>query len=615
MAQVARPGAVDEINIAPWEQFVFNVRTAVCSAHHNFSAAVADTLSATWRPTSADEPVWVLGRCYAPLPSEEQTVAEGDSGKSSTATGFAAAGVGSLDEFVAAWAEIMRMTYRKGFAPMYRPVRQPNAGSVEHQYISLTSDAGWGCMIRVGQMLLAAVLRRHQGMLGGTQSFERLFLDDVCPERSPFSIYGFIRATGAAAPCAPEGGRHLTQKLPGDWFGPTTISETIAALVERSPALSPSLAVYVDPDGVLYSDEVRALALCDDDADPPAGVPMVEAEAELPGKHGGDDEDGDFTLLTLSPAYEVCSTSSGNSPLLLAQDGLAPEPLALSPPALHGSRRSPAPLEESPEGGMSKRKWKRDVLLLFPVQLGVEKHINEAAAASVLQYFCDPCSLGAMGGRPRMAHFFVGRHAETLLYLDPHVVQPAAVLAGGPGVPVDSSASVGLESFRNTPAVQTIAIDSIDSSISFAFLCRCEADLQQVVKGIRRVESIDANAPLHAEQTRPAALRAPQGLLGHGSWDDIDLECLEGIEGLEAVEGPSSSLEVGEGPGDSFMEVQSLPPSRPAASPFTEVRETKVCDVDLPDLQHPDNGVVEAEDEGPRRPKVVVALPWSMINS
>merc|ERR1719330_891452 len=59
------------------------------------------------------------------------------------------------------------MTYRRGFTPMYRCVRAPAKGSSEpRRYIRLTSDAGWGCMIRVGQMLLATALKRHQAVGG-----------------------------------------------------------------------------------------------------------------------------------------------------------------------------------------------------------------------------------------------------------------------------------------------------------------------------------------------------------------------------------------------------------------------------------------------------------------
>lgn len=46
-------------------------------------------------------------------------------------------------------SNIAWFTYRKGFSPLY--------GSKS------TTDAGWGCMIRTGQMLLHEALLRHTG--------------------------------------------------------------------------------------------------------------------------------------------------------------------------------------------------------------------------------------------------------------------------------------------------------------------------------------------------------------------------------------------------------------------------------------------------------------------
>ncbi|CAK0889050.1 unnamed protein product, partial [Prorocentrum cordatum] len=285
----------DDVSIHPWEQLVYSLRTQVTSLTHNVSAALADGLSHTfglsWQPTG--EPVWLLGRRYE---ARAECMACDEGGATPNAEPLGTAGAGSPEEFAAAWSQIARMTYRKGFAPMYRPasasLRAPAAGSAEQRrYIRLTSDAGWGCMIRVGQMLLATTLKRHHiadgesaearatggraeqsgeqadlcraasesaavdadvgpepsGAQDADQPLERQFLDDPSPQRSPFSIFGFIRAAIA--------GQELTQKLPGDWFGPTTISETIAALVSRSGELAGSLAVYVDSDGCLYEDE------------------------------------------------------------------------------------------------------------------------------------------------------------------------------------------------------------------------------------------------------------------------------------------------------------------------------------------------------------------------
>ncbi|CAE8629532.1 unnamed protein product [Polarella glacialis] len=129
-----------------------------------------------------------------------------------------------------------------------------------------------------------------------------------------------------------------------------------------------------------------------------------------------------------------------------------------------------------------------------------------------------------MGGRPRMAHFFVGRQGQELLYVDPHVVQPAAVSgaeqpaesghgsgrAGATRAGFPSGTRAGAETFRNLPTVQTIPVEHIDSSISFAFYCSCEEQLSELIRALKHVEAVEADALIRVEPTRPAALRQAQ---------------------------------------------------------------------------------------------------------
>jgi len=589
---------------------VYSLRTHVTSLHHNVSAALSETFGASWRLTG--EPVWLLGRRYQDVGGGADGLADG-------------VGVveeeGSPEDFAAAWSRISRMTYRKGFAPMYRPVRSSSAvgGGASTQeprrrYVKLTSDAGWGCMIRVGQMLLAAVLKRHSAMdthsSKGEDSMEQ-FLDDPCPRRSPFSIFSFIRVarggegwahrydgdsgfatcpngaevsspredytTRQASPPPGNRVRQLAQKLPGDWFGPTTISETIAALVEGTHGLRETLSVYVNADGVIYEDEVWALA-CDggasgeevvavsdgdDDHTASRGVSSSPSAEDGASCHnissrrsprgdnscGGDADDDEFTVVSTASVGSTTawvvrpsavtdehdSPSADRSPLTPLGSGADFEEVQnidvenfqeidyqLPPPSdpLDGPEGPEAdvrlPSQPTPPARGESRRWRRSVLLLFPLQLGLEKHVNEGYVCSVLRYFELRSSLGAMGGRPRMAHFFVGRHGRDLLYVDPHVVQPAAVPAGvgfqddAAGFNGSSAAATGPESvafFRNGPTVQNIPVEHIDASISLAFYCRDESELKALIGGLRNIEAAEANAPIRAEQTRPAALR------------------------------------------------------------------------------------------------------------
>lgn len=93
---------------------------------------------------------------------------------------------------------------------------------------NITSDTGWGCMIRSGQMILAQALLVH--FLGrnwrwiGPQSEQdesvhrmilRWFIDSPNSLICPFSIHQFVKFG------------QKTGKKPGDWFGPASISHII----------------------------------------------------------------------------------------------------------------------------------------------------------------------------------------------------------------------------------------------------------------------------------------------------------------------------------------------------------------------------------------------------
>eukprot|EP01062_Namystynia_karyoxenos_P023075 TRINITY_DN18879_c0_g4_i1.p1 TRINITY_DN18879_c0_g4~~TRINITY_DN18879_c0_g4_i1.p1 ORF type:complete len:375 (+),score=105.05 TRINITY_DN18879_c0_g4_i1:64-1188(+) len=109
-----------------------------------------------------------------------------------------AAGVGP------ALASITWFSYRREFPPL--------VGSDKER--SFTSDKGWGCVHRCGQMLLCAALARHLGVRA--VQLLRHFRDE--PD-APFSIHRIAQA-GEAHGCAV-----------GQWFAPSTIARVLHTLV------------------------------------------------------------------------------------------------------------------------------------------------------------------------------------------------------------------------------------------------------------------------------------------------------------------------------------------------------------------------------------------------
>ena len=135
-----------------------------------------------------------------------------------------------LDDFLTlAW-----FTYRSGY---------PAAESG-----SYTSDKGWGCMLRSGQMLLAnTLLKQHYGREWRITSLTNdnmkeyacimaKFIDSLT---SPYSIQHIALE-----------GKHFDLPV-GSWFGPNTISQIINRLCVE-------LTVSVPIDSIVYISEIRS---------------------------------------------------------------------------------------------------------------------------------------------------------------------------------------------------------------------------------------------------------------------------------------------------------------------------------------------------------------------
>ncbi|SPO37940.1 uncharacterized protein PSFLO_03417 [Pseudozyma flocculosa] len=301
----------------------------------------------------------------------------------------------------------------------------------------LTTDAGWGCMLRTGQSLLAnALIDVHLGrswmrrpapvaqskleeQLGedhtdaaAMSEFRRArktyatyvkllswFLDDPSPA-CPFGVHRMARE-----------GKRLGKEV-GEWFGPSTAAGAIQALVTEFPEAG--LGVALAHDGSVYLDEVRAAA--------------------------------------------VKRTSA--------------------------SRRR------------SSQAWQRPVLILIGIRLGLEG-VNPMYYDAVKATFSFPQSVGIAGGRPSSSYYFMGHQGNSLFYLDPHHVRPAVPLRYPPsrfpsaassadeGSPDDDADEWWAHAYSeqqlatfHSDKVRRMPIKSLDPSMLLGFLCKDEADLQ-----------------------------------------------------------------------------------------------------------------------------------------
>ncbi len=134
------------------------------------------------------------------------------------------------------------ISYRSGFPPI-RPS-------------TLTSDSGWGCMLRCGQMVLAGSLIRtyvgHRWRFSNLKPPPRnyievikMFADDPA---APFSIHNIART-----------GQERFNLPIGQWFSPTAVSDVLAYLTQVSP-VADDLVIHVARDAAIYRSEVIKLA-------------------------------------------------------------------------------------------------------------------------------------------------------------------------------------------------------------------------------------------------------------------------------------------------------------------------------------------------------------------
>jgi len=315
-------------------------------------------------PVFSNSDLWLLGVLYKQKNEKEQIAKL------------------NFQQFREDFASRLWCTYRNDF-----PRLEPS---------TFTTDMGWGCMLRTGQMMLAQAFISHflgrnwrtshlQASAPDSQLYKilyrqilRWFAESPSPQ-SPYSIHQIVKL-----------GVKFDYKI-GECFGPTQIARLLKILVRRhSPD---AITMYVPKDGIIYKD--RVVALCQN------------------------------TIHTL------------NSPV----------------PA--------SPLSEAL--ALEDAYW-RHVIILIPLRLGVE-HINPMYIQSLKTYLQFPQSLGILGGKPNSAYYFIGYQDNQVLYLDPHIVQPA-VRMDKDFVP---------ETYHcNVP--KKMQFEDMDPSLAVGFYCKSKDD-------------------------------------------------------------------------------------------------------------------------------------------
>jgi len=322
---------------------------------------------------NTDEPVWLLGVQYS---------AKYD-----------------LDELRDAVRSRLWFTYRRDF---------PVIGSS-----GISSDQGWGCMLRCGQMVVGSALLNLQlgrGWSWSPDSVDPRYLKVVEMfqdlKSAPYSIHQIALM-----------GESVDRKPIGTWFGPNTVAQAIRKLAHYDQWNN--LAVYVALDNTLVRDEVREAATRND------------KQSQLP----------NCDQQTVSGQY----------------------------------------LDSSKPQDHVVGTW-RPLLLFIPLRLGLSE-INPVYIKGLKACFTFDQTLGVIGGRPNHALYMLGYVGDEIVYLDPHVTQMNAPVNEWCEKRTDEEMTAGAT--YHSSRGHRINIQQLDPSLSLCFLCKTEAEFDDLCLGFQ----------------------------------------------------------------------------------------------------------------------------------
>ncbi|XP_071421224.1 cysteine protease ATG4C [Pithys albifrons albifrons] len=366
---------------------------------------------------SRNSPVFLLGKCYHFKTEESGELSTDGSNFDKINTEIS----GNVEEFRKDFISRIWLTYREEFPQI--------KGS------ALTTDCGWGCTLRTGQMLLAQGLMLH--FLGRAWVWpEALDLDSDCESWTSHTVRRLTASLEASlsaerdlpprqTPRGTRGSRHRAEsrndayhrkiiswfgdsppaafglhqliefgkksgKAAGDWYGPAVVAHILRKAVEeaRDPELQ-GVTVYVAQDCTVYSSDV------------------IDRQCSF-----------------------LDSGKAGT----------------------------------------------KAVIVLVPVRLGGERtntdYLEFVKGILSLEY-----CVGIIGGKPKQSYYFAGFQDDSLIYMDPHYCQSFVDV---------SIKDFPLESFH-CPSPKKMSFKKMDPSCTIGFYCRTVQDFEKASEEITKM--------------------------------------------------------------------------------------------------------------------------------
>ncbi|XP_052359110.1 cysteine protease atg4da-like isoform X2 [Oncorhynchus keta] len=389
---------------------VDKLKTKLMSAWNNVKYGWSVKSKTTFNKSS---PVTVMGHSYL-LNSEDE-----------------------VERFRRAFVSRLWLTYRREFPQL--------EGS------TLTTDCGWGCMLRSGQMLLAQGLLLHllprDWSWPDAQQFADVDFEALRP-RSPSRAGGvpipsFGYSSSSRTPTTPQ-----KTSMPGG----TALNHTQKKRPEsgRDRQAEP-----------LHR---RVVAWFGDEPPAPFGVHQLVELGKSSGKKAGDWYGPSVVAHILRKA--VAKTSEvHNLAVYVAQDCTVykKDVVHLCDQSLNQSISDPEP---------SGPGWK-SVIILVPVRLGGDS-LNPSYIKCVRNILRLECCIGIIGGKPKHSLFFIGCQDEQLLYLDPHYCQAVVDV---------TQDNFPLESFHCS-SPRKMPFSRMDPSCTIGFYAKNKKDFESLCSAV-----------------------------------------------------------------------------------------------------------------------------------
>ncbi|XP_018609384.2 cysteine protease ATG4C isoform X2 [Scleropages formosus] len=373
---------------------------------------------------SRNSPVFLLGKCYHFKSDDTEDPLASCSAVETESNHVS----GNVEAFRRDFASRIWLTYREDF-----PVLQ---GS------SFTSDCGWGCTLRAGQMMLAQALILH--FLGRDWTWaEALRLQTLDTETWTSNAARKLVAS-------------LESPVPGER------NSHPGARLATWPRGKPGGSIV--PPGEAH--HRRVVSWFGDIPSAQLGVHKLVEHGRSSGKQAGDWYGPAVVAHILRKAVEEATDPELRGiTVYVAQDCTVYSGDVIDS---HGEQ----PLSSTTAGHRDRRA----VVILIPIRLGGEKtnaeYFDFVKGILSLEY-----CLGIVGGKPKQAYYFVGFQDDSLIYMDPHYCQSF----------VDVSISdFPLETFH-CPSPKKMPFNKMDPSCTIGFYSQSVKDYEQISEELSKV--------------------------------------------------------------------------------------------------------------------------------